>query len=220
MKAIKINSKRMFNLVSNAKSFIRLGGFETGLRTNLSEAMRMVKMFIQDPSMKHIEHIQYSVDYCNEVKLHMTNCNGVAFELRFDDEKIKHYTVEIDGMRFIFDAYMGFCNVYYINSKPLKSKAKNIEVVLRRASSSRTLATIKNHNFPVRVETLTISENAPCSIRRDGTYPAQFGWNELASRDLAELDNGDIYPSHYTYNVWIKTATLGGRKRIWVQKLS
>lgn len=41
-------------------------------------------------------------------------------------------------------------------------KAKNINVILRRATKrSNTLNRMKDYNFPIEVETLTISENAP-----------------------------------------------------------
>jgi hypothetical protein len=43
MKATRINAKQAQELINDVKSVIRLGGFETGLRTNLNKAIRFCK---------------------------------------------------------------------------------------------------------------------------------------------------------------------------------
>lgn len=99
-------------------------------------------------------------------------------------------------------------------------KAKNINVILRRAiKRSNTLNRMKDYNFPIEVETLTISENAPESIKLTGYTPISRGWKELSNNDLTLLNDSKLYPKCKLYNIWVKTATLGGRKRIWTQKI-
>lgn len=47
MKAKRISSNQAKELIGNVKSVIRLGGFETGKRTNLNKAIELCKVVTQ-----------------------------------------------------------------------------------------------------------------------------------------------------------------------------
>ena len=89
--------------------------------------------------------------------------------------------------------------------------SKVIETGIVRATYSRTAIKMKNFEFSNPVETVFVSENAPESIRLTGTTPKKEGWKEYNGK----LENiGNPYTS---VEVWIKTATKGGRSRTWVR---
>lgn len=99
-------------------------------------------------------------------------------------------------------------------------KAKNINVILRRVKNCPyTVNRMKDYDFPIEVETLTVSENAPESIKLTGYTPISKGWKELPNNDLMLLNDNTLYTKRKRYNIWVKTATLGGKKRIWIQKI-
>ena len=91
-------------------------------------------------------------------------------------------------------------------------KASNvIETGIVRATYSRTAIKMRKLEFSNPVETVFVSENAPESMRLTGTTPKKEGWVELEG-ELAEVGN-----PYTSVEVWIKTATKGGRSRTWVR---
>ena len=53
----------------------------------------------------------------------------------------------------------------------------------------------------------------PCCIKNDGTYPAAIARIEIKADAPLET----IGESEKTTDIWIKTATLGGRRRMWIK---
>lgn len=92
-------------------------------------------------------------------------------------------------------------------------KAVEVKQLIRRGSSSKIanlLASKEDFKYEVSI---TVSQNAPCCIKNDGTYPAAIGWNEVKADTPLET----IGESEKITDIWIKTATLGGRRRMWIK---
>jgi len=90
-------------------------------------------------------------------------------------------------------------------------KANEIISITKRARKSRLAEQMKDFEFEYQITKVTVSENAPCSLQKDGTTPEKEGWIEI----IGELKfAGNPYtPSE----IWIKNATLGGKRREWVR---
>lgn len=88
-------------------------------------------------------------------------------------------------------------------------KPEVIEIV-RRGNSSKIAEICRNMelSYPVK---LTVSQNAPCSIKKDGHFPSQLGWEEHVGSISSVIEK------YKPKEVWIKTATLGGRRRMWLK---
>ena len=83
-------------------------------------------------------------------------------------------------------------------------------VYYRRGNVARQ---IDKFEFEYPIRTVNISTNAPACIKRNGTYPKKLGWIELQG-ELKYAGN----PYTHT-DIWIKTATKGGRRRTWVRSV-
>jgi len=78
----------------------------------------------------------------------------------------------------------------------------------RRGNVARQLDKFEFDNPIGRV---IIHTEAPFNIKRDGTYPKKEGWIELHG-ELQFAGN-----PYTTTDIWVKTATKGGRRRTWVR---
>lgn len=78
MKSTRINASHAQKLINNVKSVIRLGGFETGLRTNLNKAIEFYKgsfsMTYSSP-----EYL-FEKEYQLEVKARFTNFSAMNID--------------------------------------------------------------------------------------------------------------------------------------------
>lgn len=90
-------------------------------------------------------------------------------------------------------------------------KASNVIEIVRRGNFSRIAKQMEKFEFNNPVNEVTVAQNAPCSIQNDGKYPSQCGWKEFKG-ELEHIGN-----PYTAVDVWIKTATLGGRRRTWVR---
>lgn len=91
-------------------------------------------------------------------------------------------------------------------------KPEVIEFV-RRGNYSKIAMACRNMELPFPVK-ITVSQNAPCCIQNSGYFPAKLGWVEYKNNtDSIEK----IVEQLKSVAVWVKTATLGGRKRIWTK---
>jgi hypothetical protein len=70
-----------------------------------------------------------------------------------------------------------------------------------------------NFEFENIISRVTVSTKAPCCIKHDGSYPKQLGWVELEGE--LEYAGNPYIPCE----IWIKTATVGGRRRTWVRNM-
>lgn len=92
-------------------------------------------------------------------------------------------------------------------------KAIEVKQFVRRGSNSRIASILAGkEDFKYEVS-ITVSQNAPCCIQNEGAYPAALGWKEVEVDTPLE----NIGESGKTTEIWIKTATLGGRRRMWVK---
>jgi hypothetical protein len=90
-------------------------------------------------------------------------------------------------------------------------KALQVIEIVRRGNKSNIASQMKTFEFDYLISKVTVSQNAPCNIRDNGTYPQKEGWVKIEG-ELAKTGNS------YTYSeIWIKTATLGGCRKEWVR---
>lgn len=113
MKAKRISSNQAKELISNVKSVIRLGGFETGKRTNLNKAIELCKSSysIVFSSLEFL----FEKEYQTEQKVRFTNFLGENYEIWFENGKV--YTFKNEGEKFLVVTGLGFCNVYKLIEK-------------------------------------------------------------------------------------------------------
>lgn len=113
MKAKRISSNQAKELISNVKSVIRLGGFETGKRTNLNKAIELCKSSysIVFSSLEFL----FEKEYQTEQKVRFINFLGENYEIWFISGKI--YVFENEGEKFLIVTGLGFCNVYKLIEK-------------------------------------------------------------------------------------------------------
>lgn len=113
MKAKRVNAKQAQELINNVKSVLRLGGFKTRKRTNLSKAIEFCKgshsMVFSSP-----EYL-FEKEYQIEAKVRFTNFLNESYEICYEDSKI--YAFENEGENFLIVADMGFCNIYKLIEK-------------------------------------------------------------------------------------------------------
>jgi hypothetical protein len=90
-------------------------------------------------------------------------------------------------------------------------KTNEVIEIVRRGNKSKIASDIKDFEFDNLISKVTVSQNAPCCIKNDGCYPKQLGWVEIEG-EMKHAGNP------YSFSeIWIKTATLGGRNRKWVR---
>lgn len=113
MKAKRISSNQAKELIGNVKSVIRLGGFETGKRTNLNKAIELCKSSysIVFSSLEFL----FEKEYQTEQKVRFINFLGENYEIWFESGKV--YTFENEGEKFLIVTGLGFCNVYKLIEK-------------------------------------------------------------------------------------------------------
>lgn len=92
-------------------------------------------------------------------------------------------------------------------------KAKQIISIVTRAKHSRLAEQLKKFEFENEIQTVIVSENAPSCIKKNGTTPARQGWKEYFG-ELKYAGNQNV-----ASEIWIKNATLGGRRRTWIRAL-
>lgn len=113
MKATRINSEHAKEVINNVKSVIRLGGFETGLRTNLNKAINLCNGSYST-TYSSPEYL-FEKEYQLEVKARFTNFLNESYEIWFEESKI--YTFENEGEKFLIVTGLGYCNVYQLIQK-------------------------------------------------------------------------------------------------------
>lgn len=113
MKAKRISSNQAKELIGNVKSVIRLGGFETGKRTNLNKAIELCKSSysIVFSSLEFLFEKEYQI----EQKVRFINFLGENYEIWFESGKV--YAFENEGEKFLIVTGLGFCNVYKLIEK-------------------------------------------------------------------------------------------------------
>ena len=113
MKATRINANQAQELINNVKFVIRLGGFETGLRTNLNKAIEFCKGSFSTTYLNP-EYL-FEKEYQLETKARFTNFLGESYKIWFEESKI--YTFENEGEKFLIVTGLVYCNVYKLIEK-------------------------------------------------------------------------------------------------------
>lgn len=134
MKATRINANHAQELINNVKSVIRLGGFETGLRTNLNKAISYCKgaysMTYSSP-----EYL-FEKEYQLEAKVRFTNFLNESYEIWFEESKI--YTFENEGEKFLIVTGLGYCNVYSLIEKDENESFDDQPAITNNGDSKET----------------------------------------------------------------------------------
>jgi hypothetical protein len=86
----------------------------------------------------------------------------------------------------------------------------------RRAGHSRIANDLRKAFDNTTLE-IHVSENAPCSIKYDRTTPTKEGWKEIEKTGNWVNTVNEAVKEYNAAPIHIKTATLGGRSRIWVK---
>lgn len=86
-------------------------------------------------------------------------------------------------------------------------EALNVYEIVKRGNSSRIANNLaKKSDFKYEVS-ITVAQNAPC------WNPSAEGWKEVDVNMPLE----DIGEPNKVTEIWIKTATLAGRRRMWIK---
>lgn len=134
MKATRINANHAQELINNVKSVIRLGGFETGLRTNLNKAISYCKGSYS--TIYSSPEYLFEKEYQLEMKVRFTNFLGESYEIWFEESKI--YTFENKGEKFLIVTGLGFCNIYSLIEKDENESFDNQPAITNNGDSKET----------------------------------------------------------------------------------
>lgn len=140
MKATRINAKQAQELINNVKSVLRLGGFETGKRTNLNKAISYCLADYADLGegidMAHtISYELYEKEYQNEIKAHFSNVWS-GYEIWFSG--MKYYTLQLGCINYLIVTYLGFCNVYRLIEKNEEERFNDQPAITNNGDSKET----------------------------------------------------------------------------------
>lgn len=162
MKATRINASHAQELINNVKSVIRLGGFETGLRTNLNKAIEFCKgsysMTCSSP-----EHL-FEKEYQLEMKVRFTNFLNESYEIWFEESKI--YTFENEGEKFLIVTGLGYCNVYRLIEKDENESFDDQLAITNNGDSKETSISYESKTINIKC---LLSNTKPC--KWDKAYP-------------------------------------------------
>lgn len=162
MKATRINANQAQELINSVKSVIRLGGFETGLRTNLNKAIFYCKgtylMTYSSP-----EYL-FEKEYQLETKVCFTNFLNESYEIWFEESKI--YTFENEGEKFLIVTGMGYCNVYQLIQKDENESFDDQPAITGNGDSKETFISYEGKTINVKC---LLSNTKSC--KWDKRYP-------------------------------------------------
>ena len=162
MKATRINASHAQELINNVKSVIRLGGFETGLKTNLNKAMK----FCKDNYLTIYSSPEYlfKKEYQSETKAHFTNFLNESYEIWFEENKI--YTFENEGEKFLIVTGLGYCNIYSLIEKDENESFDNQPAINNNGDSKETFISYEGQTINIK---LLLSNTKVC--KWDKSYP-------------------------------------------------
>lgn len=161
MKATRINSEHAKEVINNVKSVIRLGGFETGLRTNLNKAIKLCNgsYFTTYSSPEYL----FKKEYQLEMKARFTNFLNESYEIWFEESKI--YIFENEGENFLIVTRLGYCNVYSLIEKDESEKFEDQPCMIYNGDSKKAVLDYNDKKIEL---TCTLSNTKVC--RWDSKY--------------------------------------------------
>lgn len=146
MKATRINARHAQELINNVKSVIRLGGFETGLRTNLNKAISCCKSSYSTTYLSP-EYL-FEKEYQTEVKTRFTNFLNESYEIWFEESKI--YTFENEGEKFLIVTGLGYCNVYQLIQKDENESFNDQLAIANNGDSKETFISYEGKTINIK----------------------------------------------------------------------
>lgn len=162
MKTIRISTKHAQELINDVKSVIRLGGFETGLKTNLNKAISYCEgaysMTYSSP-----EYL-FEKEYQSEVKARFTNFLGESYEIWFEGNKI--YTFENEGEKFLIVTGLGYCNVYKLIQKDENESFDDQPAIMNNGDSKEIFISYEGKTINIKC---LLSNTKAC--KWDKKYP-------------------------------------------------
>lgn len=146
MKATRINANQAQELINNVKSVIRLGGFETGLRTNLNKAISYCKGAYSTTYLSP-EYL-FEKEYQLETKARFTNFLGESYEIWFEESKI--YTFENESEKFLIVTGLGYCNVYQLIQKDENESFNDQLAITNNGDSKETFISYEGKTINIK----------------------------------------------------------------------
>lgn len=199
MKAIRINSEKVFDLVSNVKSVYRLGGFETGKRTDLTKAASFcfsdyaelnegVDMALVDTNNVYVK------EYQTEVRTSFKNEAGETYEIWFEKD-FKVYMLQMNETTYLIVAALGYCNVYRLIEKDENEKFEDQPAITYNGDSKET--SIQYEGETIRIKT-TLSNTKVC--KWDVKYPEDHNHYTVKVSYSGKSLSFDFFDSEYNYS--------------------
>lgn len=209
MKATRINNEHAKEVINNVKSVIRLGGFETGLRTNLNKAIKFCNGSYST-TYSSPEYL-FEKEYQLEIKTRFTNFLNESYEIWFEESKI--YTFENEGEKFLIVTKLGYCNVYQLIQKDEEKRFNDQPAITDNGDSKVTSISFKGKLIKIKC---LLSNTKVC--KWDKKYPENhnhyiitvsyegkrlsFDWFDSFHNfryDIIDKDRNEIIEMFYSY---------------------
>ena len=168
MKAKKLTANQAKDLVNDVKAIYRLGGFETGKRTNLQKALSYCYSdYVElgkgiDNSLSYPENV-FNKEYQNEINARFTN-DLSSYEIWFED--FKCYLFQMYETKYLIVSGLGYCNVYRLIEKTENEKFEDQPAITYNGDSKKA---VLNYNGNKIELTCTLSNAKVC--KWDNKYP-------------------------------------------------
>lgn len=194
MKATRINSEQAKEVINNVKSVIRLGGFETGLRTNLNKAIKLCNGSYSTTYLSP-EYL-FKKEYQLEVKARFTNFLNESYEIWFEESKI--YIFENEGEKFLIVTMLGFCNVYSLIEKDENESFDDQLAITDNGDSKET--SISYEGKTIKIKCL-LSNTKAC--KWDKKYPENHNHYIITVSYESKKLSFDWFDSFYNFRCGI-----------------
>lgn len=161
MKAKKLTVNQTKNLVNNVKSIYRLGGFETGKRTNLQKAQSYCCSDYAElgkginNSLFYPENV-FDKEYQIEIKARFDK-HGIFYEIWFEESKC--YLFQLHETKYLIVTSCEYCNVYRLIEKTESEKFEDQPAIIYNEDSKKA---ILNYNGNKIEFTCTLSNTKVC----------------------------------------------------------
>lgn len=168
MKAKKLTANQAKDLVNDVKAIYRLGGFETGKRTNLQKALSYCYSDYAelgkgiDNSLSYPENV-FNKEYQNEINARFTN-DLSSYEIWFED--FKCYLFQMYETKYLIVSGLGYCNVYRLIEKTENEKFEDQPAITYNGDSKKA---VLNYNGKKIELVCTLSNTKVCEW--DNKYP-------------------------------------------------
>ena len=168
MKAKKLTVNQAKNLVNDVKTIYRLGGFETGKRTDLQKAVKECRFDYAelgkgiDTSLSYPENV-FDKEYQNEINTRFTN-DFSSYEIWFEDSKC--YLFQMYETKYLIVTSCEYCNVYRLIEKTESEKFEDQPAIIYNGDSKKAVLDYNSEKIEL---VCTLSNTKVC--KWDTKYP-------------------------------------------------